>query len=200
MTTLHGMEAGCRDGRAGAPCSNRDPSCWLTATPLVAGTGVDPATSRLSVGLRRTTGHRAAPLRIERCLAEGRPARSSCTTSHSRARGIDAGCATTTAPCSPFTVAPPAYGRGMTLHRATTGFDWTDAPRGIGSPRVALLEDRERLPRSPLHVVDVAVGATEGESLCGVPNLDVVDEHWERGLGGCPACRAEARRRASEAS
>jgi hypothetical protein len=45
-------------------------------------------------------------------------------------------------------------------------------------------------------VVDVEPGTTEGTSLCGRDGVKVIDEHWERGRGGCSECRAEARRRA----
>jgi hypothetical protein len=72
-------------------------------------------------------------------------------------------------------------------------------PRGLhrhgGAPSI---RDRVRDPLPPLHVVDVEPGVTEGTALCGRPGVKVIDEHWERGLGGCSQCRAEGRKRAAD--
>jgi len=73
-------------------------------------------------------------------------------------------------------------------------------PRGRpGQGGVPSMRDRVRDPLPPLHVVDVEPGATEGTALCGRTGVKVIDEHWERGLGGCSQCRAEARKHAEEA-
>ena len=81
----------------------------------------------------------------------------------------------------------------MALHRATRGFVMRSVPRGITSNRGApSVRDRVRDPRPPLHVVDVEPGAEVGTSLCGRPDMKVIDDDWSRGLGGCSECRAAA--------
>jgi len=67
--------------------------------------------------------------------------------------------------------------------------------RGGGAPS---MRDRVRDPLPPLHVVDVEPGASEGTALCGTPGVKVIDEHWQRGLGGCSVCRAAGRKHAED--